>query len=357
MNDFIEIITPYCEIPGVRAAAIVLASVLLALALNQVFVRLLVSLAKKTETEFDDIIVSVLRFPVFISVILIGLSLAARNLNIGENGVYYVLGVLKTVAVLIWAKASMRIGSVFLQIMSKLSDRVQFIQPTSLPVFEIALKVVVVAAFGYFFMTAWGINVTGWLASAGILGIAIGFAAKDTLANLFAGVFILTDAPYRIGDFIVLGNQRGMVTQIGIRSTRILTRDDIEITIPNASIANSQIINETAGRHPKMRIRITVPVAYGSDVEQVKNILLTCAKNVDHIAEDPQPSVQFRQFGDSGLVFQLRAWVTQPVFKGRVLDALNTRIYNALGEAEIEIPYSKHDVFIKQISGNGRIES
>ena len=76
----------------------------------------------------------------------------------------------------------------------------------------------------------------------------MGFAAKDTLANLFAGVFILADAPYKIGDFIVLdGGERGRVTKIGIRTTRILTRDDVEITIPNATIANSKIINESGG--------------------------------------------------------------------------------------------------------------
>ncbi len=251
MNTLIETLSFFWEIPGVRAVAIVVASIVLALVLKFVVIRLLISLTKKTKTELDDRIISALRFPLFITAILLGLSYAAYDLELSENVLYYVLGVLKTAAVLIWGQAAMHIGSVFLQLLSRLTDRVQFIQPSSLPLFEIVVKVVVVVAFGYFFMAAWGINVTGWLASAGILGIAIGFAAKDTLANLFAGIFILTDAPYRIGDFIVLGDNRGMVTHIGIRSTRILTRDDIEITIPNASIANSQIINETSGRHKK----------------------------------------------------------------------------------------------------------
>jgi MscS family membrane protein len=350
MNTLIETLSFYREIPGVRAVAIVVASIVLALVVKFVVIRLLISLTRKTKTELDDRVVSALRFPLFISVILLGLSYAAYDLELNENALYYVLGVLKTAAVLIWGQAAMHIGSVFLQLLSRLTDRVQFIQPSSLPLFEIVVKVAVVVAFGYFFMAAWGINVTGWLASAGILGIAIGFAAKDTLANLFAGIFILTDAPYRIGDFIVLGNNRGMVTHIGIRSTRILTRDDIEITIPNASIANSQIINETAGRHEKIRIRITVPVAYDSDVQQVRRILLSCVEGVDHIACEPVPSVRFTEFGDSGLIFQLRAWVLEPVYMGRVNDQLNTSVYNALKEAGIEIPYSKHDVFIKQMS-------
>ena len=93
---------------------------------------------------------------------------------------------------------------------------------------------------------------TAWLASAGVVGIAVGFAAKDTLANLFSGVFILADAPYKIGDYIVLDatGMRGKVTQIGLRSTRLITRDDVEVTIPNSIMGNSQVINQSGGSTP-----------------------------------------------------------------------------------------------------------
>ncbi|MFT5274966.1 MAG: MscS family membrane protein [Cryomorphaceae bacterium] len=85
---------------------------------------------------------------------------------------------------------------------------------------------------------------TAWLASAGIIGIAVGFAAKDTLANLFSGVFILADSPYKLGDYVVLeDNSRGKVTQISLRSTRMLTRDDVEVTVPNSITGNTKIIN------------------------------------------------------------------------------------------------------------------
>ena len=95
------------------------------------------------------------------------------------------------------------------------------------------------------------------------------------VAYLFAGIFILTDAPYKIGDFVVLeGNLRGMVTQIGIRSTRILTRDDVEVTIPNSIMGNSKVVNESGGPHLKYRIRVKVGVAYGSDIDLVQNALL-----------------------------------------------------------------------------------
>ena len=91
-------------------------------------------------------------------------------------------------------------------------------------------KTVVVGGAIYLIFQFWGINVTAWLASAGIIGIAIGFAAKDTLANFFAGIFILADTPYNLGDYINLDTgERGKVVHVGLRTTRLLTRDDVEV--------------------------------------------------------------------------------------------------------------------------------
>jgi small-conductance mechanosensitive channel len=211
-------------------------------------------------------------------------------------------------------------------------------------------KVVVVGGSIYFAFIAWNINVTSWMASAGIVGIAVGFAAKDTLANLFSGLFILADAPYKIGDFIILDNDlRGIVKEIGIRTTRLLTRDDIEITLPNAVIGNAQIVNETGGPHQKMRVRVKVSVAYGSDIDRVREVLMGCVEGVDHVSPYPEHRVRFRSFGDSGLNFELLAWIVEPVYRGKVLDELNANVYKELNKAGIEIPYYKHDVYIKEL--------
>jgi small-conductance mechanosensitive channel len=261
-------------------------------------------------------------------------------------------GILKTLAVILWAMAAMRVGAILLDALSRQVHRMTWIQPKTLPLFDIVWKVLVIAGSLYFAFIAWNINLTSWIASAGIVGIAVGFAAKDSLANLFAGVFILADAPYRIGDFIVLDNGlRGVVTDIGIRSTRLLTRDDIEVTLPNAVIANAKIVNETSGPHQKMRVRVKVSVAYGSDVEQVEEVLMNCAGGVEHVSDNPAPRVRFREFGDSGLLFELLAWIEEPIYRGRVLHALNARVYKAFGEAGIEIPFPKQDLYIKEMPG------
>jgi small-conductance mechanosensitive channel len=200
----------------------------------------------------------------------------------------------------------------------------------------------------YLLFNIWNIDMTAWLASAGIVGIAVGFAAKDTLAKLFAGAFILADAPYKIGDYIVLDNgQRGKVTNIGLRSTRILTRDDVEVTVPNSVIGNSSVINESGGPHVKYRVRIPVGVAYGSDINLVRAALMQVAQANEQVCREPEHRVRFRSFGPSALQFELLCWIEDPELRGRAVDALNCEIYQQFIDNNIEIHYAKHDVYIK----------
>jgi small-conductance mechanosensitive channel len=180
-----------------------------------------------------------------------------------------------------------------------------------------------------------------------VIGIAVGFAAKDTLANLFGGLFIVADAPYKIGDYINLdGGERGLVTHVGIRSTRLLTRDDIEVTVPNALMANAKIINESGGPWAKERIRVPIGVAYGSDVDQVCEVLTAVAAGHDDVCEHPEPRVRFRSFGDSSLDFELLCWIEEPVLRGKVLHELNMALYKSFQSHRIEIPFPQRDVHL-----------
>jgi small-conductance mechanosensitive channel len=177
--------------------------------------------------------------------------------------------------------------------------------------------------------------------------LAISFAAKDTLANLFSGVFIVADAPYKLGDFIVLDSgERGEVTHIGIRSTRLLTRDDVEVTVPNSIMGNAKITNESGGPHEKYRLRVKVGVAYGSDIDKVHAVLLDVANSHPDVAREPAPRVRFRGFGDSSLDHELLCWVEKPVKRGLVLHLLNTEIYKRFMVEEIEIPFPQRDVHL-----------
>jgi small-conductance mechanosensitive channel len=211
-------------------------------------------------------------------------------------------------------------------------------------------KLILIALAIYFVLVSWGVDPVGWIATAGVAAVAIGLAAQDTLGNLFAGISILVDTPYKIGDYIVVDRvDRGKVTRIGLRSTRILTRDDLELTIPNSIIASSKIINESAGRWVKQRLRIPVGVAYGSDADKVKEILYQAAISQEGICSDPDPWVKFDAFGDSSLNFEIRCWIEDAAQRGRVTDAVNTAVYRALAKHGIEIPFPKRDLYIKEL--------
>jgi MscS family membrane protein len=327
-----------------RAIIIVVGSVLAGFIFDKLGARLMLMLAGKTETDLDDKIVAVLHKPIFWTVFLAGASWAVHSLNLANPAPYIILGLVKTVAVFIWMGALSKIGSILLTWLSERQADFNVVQPRTMPLFDIAAKVMVYGGGMYALMLSWKINVAGWLASAGILGLAIGFAAKDTLANLFAGVFILADAPYKLGDYIVIeSGERGKVVEIGMRSTRILTRDDIEIVVPNSAIANGKIINES-GPVFQRRIRIKVGVSYDSDIDLVEKTLREVALSNKDVATNPAPRVRFRAFGDSSLDYELLVWVDDPEWRGRIKHELNTATFKAFAAAEIAIPFPQRDV-------------
>ena len=244
----------------------------------------------------------------------------------------------------------MRVTRIVLELIAINRHRFEVVQERTIPVFSMAAKILLVGLGAYIFMLIWGINPTAWLASAGVIGIAVGFAAKDTLANLFSGISIVADAPYQIGDFIVLDTgERGEVTFLGMRSTRLLTRDDVEVTIPNAVIANAKIINESGGPFVKHRIRVPVGVAYGSDVDEVCSVLENVANSHPKVVKTPVPRVRMRAFGASSLDFELLAWIDHPQFRGLIRHDLLMSIYKALKENSIEIPFPQTDIHVRSM--------
>ena len=177
--------------------------------------------------------------PIYSSIILLGLALAVFSLGPVEPFDFIIYSSLQSIAYLIWTVLFLRITKLVLGQVARNDRHINILHPQTLPLFENIANIAIFIFAVYIIFTAWQIDMTAWLASAGIIGIAVGFAAKDTLANLFSGVFILADAPYKIGDFVVLDSgERGEVTHIGIRSTRLLTRDDVEVTVPNSVMGN-----------------------------------------------------------------------------------------------------------------------
>ena len=331
--------------PFLGAILIAFVSYLLSVTLRSLLVRFLGRITGLSKSPIDNVVLQILRKPVFITVFFFGLVLATAvaQLPLGSDSV---VRMLLSIITLSWMSAAIKISSLLLRAFSS-ESRIKVIDTRTVPLFDLTSKLFCIMIGIYVLLLIWGINPVGWLASAGIAGLAIGFAAKDTLANLFSGFFIVADSPYKIGDYINLDSgERGKVTAIGLRSTRILTRDDVEITIPNGVIANAKIINESGGPQT-IRMRIVVSVAYGSDIDQVTELLLQVAHTHQEICTDPEPRVRLRTFGDSGLNLNLMCWISKPEDRGRIAHELHIGIYKTFNKHHIEIPYSKQDIYIK----------
>lgn len=353
IEDFIpEALQPYWEIiqsvPFLDSVIVFFIFCLLAFVLRRYVLNLIIKLTGKTETNLDDRVIEILRKPLFTTVVLFGLLIALAMAGFEKTSwLRYLTPIILSFLAISWLRALLALSSTLISYFSRDAKHFKKIDTRTEPILIIVSKIIILLIGSYILLAIWGINPVGLLASAGIVGIAVGFAAKDTLANLFSGMFILADRPYNLGDYINLdGGERGKVTHIGIRSTRVLTRDDIEVTIPNGVIGNAKVINESGGPHQKMRVRINLQCAYESDLEQVCEVLQNILDDNSDICEYPAPRVRVRGFGDSGIDIQAMGWIDHPQDRGRVSHELLITIHQEFNKANIEIPYPKRDVTI-----------
>lgn len=351
MDELISRVQQFAELIGpnlyLQAALIAAAFLLVGKIADWIISGIIGRIARKSTNDFDDSLIDLVHRPVFVSFVLLGLGLATLRVKLPEAAEFLTLGLLKTIAIVVWLGALGGLNNLLVRTFRK-SRESKLVQSGMLSLLHNVMKVVLVAMAVYFVFLAWNIDVTAWLASAGIVGLALSFAAKDTLSNLFAGVSIVVDAPYKTGDYIILDSgERGVVTDIGLRSTRILTRDDVEITVPNGILGNSTIINEAGGPPSQHRIRIAVGVAYGSDIDHVIATLEKVAEDNEDILANPAPRVRFRLFGDSSLDFELLGWIADPANRGRVKHELNCAVYKAFNQNRIEIPFPQRDLHVR----------
>jgi small-conductance mechanosensitive channel len=351
LNNLLEKVQQLAELIGpneyLQALAIAAAFVAFGKVADWVLSRALGKIASRSKTDLDDRLVGLVHRPVFLSFVVLGLGLATQRMQLPDPPTFITLGALKTIAVVIWYNMLRQVTDILVQT-ARRNRSSKLVQTGMLALIQNVVKVVLFALAIYFVFLAWDINVTAWVASAGIVGLALSFAAKDTLSNLFAGVSIVMDAPYKTGDFIILdAGERGIVTHIGLRSTRILTRDDVEITVPNGIIGNSKIINEAGGPSQKHRIRIAVGVAYGSDLDHVIETLEQVASDNSEVCNNPAPRVRFRKFGESSIDFELLSWIERPIDRGRVRHELGCSVYKAFTANNIAIPFPQRDLHVR----------
>jgi len=195
-------------------------------------------------------------------------------------------------------------------------------------------------------LQVWGLNLSSLTILASALGVGIGFGFQDIAKNFGSGLVLLFERPIQVGDFIEVGEYQGIVERVGARSTVIKTLDLVSIIVPNSRFLETELINWDHD-NSLSGLRLPVGVAYGSDVEKVKDSLLDVAKANPDVLTIPSPQVLFKGFGDSSLDFELRVWTRHPNRQVVIKSDLYYEIEAMLRKRNIEIPFPQRDVYVR----------
>lgn len=206
-------------------------------------------------------------------------------------------------------------------------------------------------------LSVMGVDTAGLLASLGIVGITIGFAARDAFSNLISGILIFLDRPFVIGDLVEVGDNYGRVDQITLRSTRIITSDGKMLAVPNAEIINKTVTSYT--NFPHLRLDVGVTVGVNENIDQVRHILFEVIQNDPDYLADPPARVVITQLNDYNVALELQAWINDERQHVEKRFELREKIFNKLTEKQIEMPFEtiKLTPLTVKMEQNKRLES
>ena len=315
---------------------------------------------KRTETRLDDHLVEFLLSAGLFSIIAWA---AWRLIHIWSNGggdgdaplaANWVLAIWVG---LLFLPLSRFIGDVLDMVEDRVIARGETtLDETAFPLINRTVRFLVLALGVVLALDLLGLNIAPLLAGAGVMGLALSLAAKDTLSNLIAGVLLIMDRPFKVGDRIELWtapNETGTwgdVIEIGLRATKIRNPDNLVIIVPNSLIMVRDIVNYTMSGQD-IRLRIPFSVAYESDIDRAKVLLIEAARQVEGVKPEPAPIVIVRGFGPSDVQIQLRVWILEARNRRRIADEITGRAVAAFAEAGVEIPYPKRELIIHGESG------
>ena len=319
-----------------------------------IFQRVIRRLTGFTKTTLDDVVLDAIAPPLYWLAVIFAFRFALDRLafifdelafDVGQ--VYFVLYLLIGFAVAwrlivklaIWYERKLTTGNK------------QELGRQLMPFLRRVALIILTVIVGIILLDYFNIEVSGFVATLGIGSLAIALAAQAALSDTISGFIIMIDRPYRIGDRIELLDLDtwGDVDDIGLRSTRIRTRDNRMVIVPNSVISKTLVVNHS---YPDSQYRIQnhVGVAYGTDIEKAREVIVEAVKTVEGVLLDRPVEALFLEFGDSSLVFRVRWWLDSYVDTRRMFDSVNTAIYRALNEANIEIPFPQRVVTHKGLS-------
>ena len=342
------------EVNTLYAAATIIFGVLLALVARSI-VRWLESKAGETETQLDDIVIAAIGTPVQVAIVAVAVFIALKYFGVLPENLQWIVDPRYTTSFYIvigaWILSSF-LHDIIEIYGHRLADKSQGDWDDRLvELLVLVIRYVIWFAALMIILSVFEVDITPFLAGAGIAGLAIALAAQDILSNFFGGALITVDKPFKVGDRIRVDNFYGDVMQIGPRSTRLKTIEYQIVTIPNNKITTNVIINYSMP-DPKIKMTIPVSVAYGTDIDKVTKILYEVAddaiKNTEYLLADPEPQILFVEFGASELKFIVRIWSKAYNTPDEVKDCLNRRINTRFAAEGIEIPFQQIDIHMRK---------
>jgi len=204
-----------------------------------------------------------------------------------------------------------------------------------------------------------GINIGAALAGLGVVGLTIGFAAKDSLSNIMAGFLIFWDKPFRVGDWITVSNYNGRVAEITMRTTRLQTRSNTWVIIPNETVLNQILVNHST--NGITRVEVPVGIGYAEQVSQARDVIVTAVRKIKGVLNDPLPSVVVNDLGPSSVDLLVFVWIADAKDEKPVAFAVTEAVKLSLDAAGIEIPPPQLDLSLKSVENKiweqaGRLE-
>ncbi len=309
----------------------------------------LAQVSKRTRTHFDDLILSAVRMPLFWLVVVIALQIALRSLSFLPQSWREAFGHLIFAFYLIIGYAFVHRATNSItdwyarEVASRTESRVD---EQVLPFARRVVNLMLVLIAAIMLLSHFDVDVSAFVTTLGIGSLAIALAAQATLADTISGFVIMSDRPYRIGDRIEILelDTWGDVLDIGLRSTRILTRDNRMVVVPNSVIGKSLVVNHSVPSS-KFRVETHVGIAYGTDLGLAKYVMTEAVRAQDWVMKDERIEALFVEYGASALIFRIRCWIEDYVETRRAIDKLNSCVYEALNEANIELPLTTHTIY------------
>jgi MscS family membrane protein len=344
MTAFDKIFQFILDNPVLEFLASVLIALLAALLTNLVIRKLLKPLVKKTKTMVDDIIIRNFSSLIFYIILLVGIRVGVSFFELQTPVVNNVVDTVLILIVLrILIKMITNFSNHWMELWRNRTDARA--EERLIPFLQKIVKTVVIILGVIFIFSAWKIDISPLLATAGIAGLAVGLAVKDSLGNVLGGLQLVMDKTFKVGDKVQLDSgEMGVIMDIGLRSMKLRTYDNEIIFVPNGYLANSKIKNFT---QPDTSVRVNVGfgVEYGSDPDHVRQVVLQAIREIDAVLEDPPPAVHFMEMADFSLNFTARAWVSEYSLAYGTSLEMRDVIYGALNRAGIGIPFPTHTIY------------